>query len=222
MFSEDPILLPEIVDQIVLVTVHPASEREDEELQRRRHSLRLLGRLDQHRPSLGRFFAPYEVNVSKALLSAEADLADDPQAPPDRTVDDDWLFRWRDAASVVSSEELQTLWGRVLAGEIKSPGSFSLRTLEFLKHISHEEALQIAKLAPFVLSYGHIFNDRKLLDSEGITFSFLLDLQNLGVTCGVDSNGLLLQAPSENPDKFKSVLVSHDRALVVTHEDASK
>ena len=50
---------PEIVDQIVLVTVHPASEREDEELQRRRHSLRLLGRLDQHRPSLGRFFAPY-------------------------------------------------------------------------------------------------------------------------------------------------------------------
>ena len=59
VFSEDPILLPEIVDQIVLVTVHPASEREDEELQRRRHSLRLLGRLDQHRPSLGRFFAPY-------------------------------------------------------------------------------------------------------------------------------------------------------------------
>ena len=56
VFSEDPILLPEIVDQIVLVTVHPASEREDEELQRRRHSLRLLGRLDQHRPNLGRFF----------------------------------------------------------------------------------------------------------------------------------------------------------------------
>ena len=64
VFSEDPILLPEIVDQIVLVTVHPASEREDEELQRRRHSLRLLGRLDQHRPSLGRFFAPYAVQLS--------------------------------------------------------------------------------------------------------------------------------------------------------------
>ena len=64
VFSEDPILLPEIVDQIVLVTVHPASEREDEELQRRRHSLRLLGRLDQHRPSLGRFFAPYGIIVS--------------------------------------------------------------------------------------------------------------------------------------------------------------
>ena len=68
VFSEDPILLPEIVDQIVLVTVHPASEREDEELQRRRHSLRLLGRLDQHRPSLGRFFAPYAVDDATTAL----------------------------------------------------------------------------------------------------------------------------------------------------------
>ena len=68
MFSEDPILLPEIVDQIVLVTVHPASEREDEELQRRRHSLRLLGRLDQHRPSLGRFFAPYALQVQTLFI----------------------------------------------------------------------------------------------------------------------------------------------------------
>ena len=73
VFSEDPILLPEIVDQIVLVTVHPASEREDEELQRRRHSLRLLGRLDQHRPSLGRFFAPYGIRVIVENLDPNLD-----------------------------------------------------------------------------------------------------------------------------------------------------
>ena len=79
MFSEDPILLPEIVDQIVLVTVHPGSEREDEELQRRRHSLRLLGRLDQHRPSLGRFFAPYALRRiftrQQATLTQEAEAS---------------------------------------------------------------------------------------------------------------------------------------------------
>ena len=81
MFSEDPILLPEIVDQIVLVTVHPASEREDEELQRRRHSLRLLGRLDQHRPSLGRFFAPYVVAVYETATARGATVV----IPPART-----------------------------------------------------------------------------------------------------------------------------------------
>ena len=75
VFSEDPILLPEIVDQIVLVTVHPASEREDEELQRRRHSLRLLGRLDQHRPSLGRFFAPYANSLLRQYFPRRTDLS---------------------------------------------------------------------------------------------------------------------------------------------------
>ena len=59
VLPKNPILFTQIVDQIVLVAVHPASERENEELQRRRHGLRLLGRLDQHRPDLGRLNAPY-------------------------------------------------------------------------------------------------------------------------------------------------------------------
>ena len=164
-----------------------------------------------------------EVNVSKAFLRAEAELEEDPQTPPDRTVNEDWLFRWRDAAGTVSSEELQTLWGRVLAGEIKSPGSFSLRTLEFLKNISHEEALKIAKLAPFVLDNGCIFkSDEELLDSEGITFGFLLDLQNLGITCGVDTAGLSRTTISNDQNGSNELIISHDRVLVVTNEDASK
>ena len=163
-----------------------------------------------------------EVNVRKALLMAETELEDDPQTPPDRTVDEDWLFRWRDSACMVSSEELQSLWGRVLAGEIKSPGSFSLRTLEFLKNISHEEALSIAKLAPFVLGNQCIFKNEKILDSEGIDFGFLLGLQNLGITCGVDAGALSRTTSSNKPNKFNELLISHDRVLVVTREDSSK
>ena len=163
-----------------------------------------------------------EVNVSKALLMAEAELEDDPQAPPDRTVDEDWLFRWRDSVCMVSSDELRSIWGRVLAGEIKSPGSFSLRTLEFLKNISQEEALSIAKLAPFVLRNQCIFKNEKILDSEGINFGFLLGLQNLGITCGVDAGALSRTTSSNKPNKFSELLISHDRVLVVTREDSSK
>ncbi len=43
LLSEDPILLTEIVDQILLVTVQPASGDGDEELQRRGHPVTLLG-----------------------------------------------------------------------------------------------------------------------------------------------------------------------------------
>ena len=175
-----------------------------------------------HRNQLAQYIRR-EVNVSKALLEAEAELGNDPQPPPERRVDDDWLFRWRDAASMVSSEELQTLWGRVLAGEIKSPGSCSLRTLEFLKNLSRYEALQIAKVSRFVINNDAIFpGNESVLESEGITFMFLQHLQDLGIVAGHEARGLGYEAESSRADKFQHYLISHDRLLLVTHEDASK
>ena len=154
-----------------------------------------------------------EVNVRRALLHAEAELEGDAQAPPDRTVDDDWLFRWRNSASKVSSEKLQTLWGRVLAGEVKSPGSFSLRVMEFLKTLSQEEARWIEKLAPFVIDGSFVFSgSQDLLESEGISFVHLVELQDLGIITQA-SKGLRTSIPIPKSGRG---LLSHNRVLVVT------
>ena len=65
LLPEDPILLPEIIDHVFLVAVHPASGREYEEAQSVGHSLRLLGEqplaptLFRRFANLGRFVAPY-------------------------------------------------------------------------------------------------------------------------------------------------------------------
>ncbi len=124
---------------------------------------------------------------------------------------------------MVSSEELQTLWGRALAGEIKSPGCCSLRTLEFLKNLSHKEALQIARVAPFVIDHRIIFRgDQQMLDSKGITFSFLLELQDLGIVSGVDAVGVSFQMRSKRTEKFEELLVAYNRVLIVTHKDPSQ
>ena len=110
VFSEDPILLPEIVDQIVVVTVHPASEREDEELQRRRHSLRLLGRLDQHRPSLGRFFAPYgKKKAQEALVDVFSDHQQRREASRDAEIQE---LRAQVGELVIEKEFLSKAFGR--------------------------------------------------------------------------------------------------------------
>ena len=164
-----------------------------------------------------------EVNIAKALLGAEADLEDDPQEPPDRRVDEDWLLRWRDSASTVSAAELQDLWGRVLAGEVKSPGTFSLRTLEFLKNLSKEEARRIATLAPFVVDNAFVFKgDSSLLESEGITLSFLLSLQDLGIIAPGATGPSTLTLKSASPNEFMLGLVAYTRVLVVTHQDPHK
>ena len=38
-------------------------------------------------------------------------------------VDEEWLDRFMDSAKFVSSEEMQLIWGKVLAGEFENPGS---------------------------------------------------------------------------------------------------
>lgn len=164
-----------------------------------------------------------EVNVAKAISHAEAELKEDTQTPPDHNMDDDWLYRWRDYAGLVSSEELQSLWGRLLAGELKSPGSFSFRTLDFIRNLSPDEAKRIARLSRFVITSFIARSQENLLKEEGIPFSELMRLQDLGVISGVEALGLNMQLTSMQPaEHFIRVLISHGHALVVTHDDPNK
>lgn len=159
------------------------------------------------------------VNTTKAVLHAEAAALEngeqaEGEPSPDREVDADWLYRWRDSASTVSNETLQALWGRALAGEVKSPGTFSLRTLEFLKNLSQKEAQMIARLGPFVIDDG---------SSEGWVHrgavppgikqgDDLMGLDDLGVISFsfIQDTTAILQIPLKG-----RALTSHDRLLIV-------
>lgn len=160
-----------------------------------------------------------EANVTRALLQAEEALESDPQVPPDAKVNDDWLYRWRDSASQVSTEELQNLWGRLLAGEVKAPGTYSLRTLEFLRNLSQQEAEAVSKLSQFVIE-GVIFrNASELLDSKGVNFSFLLYMQQLGIVAGVEAIGLTVSWKSLDKSKFLLTLKCNSVVLVTTADN---
>lgn len=164
-----------------------------------------------------------EVNVAKAIAQAEMELKDDPLEAPTRSIDDDWLFRWRDYAGAVSSEQLQSLWGKLLAGELKSPGSNSLRALEFLKNLSPDDATDIARLACFVVAGVIVVRSQQaILDIERVPLGFLLNMQELGVMSGVGAAPLGLTFASDEPSRFIQVLRSHGRALVATHKNPDK
>ena len=163
-----------------------------------------------------------EANVTRALLHAEDVLSNEPQPAPEEKVDDDWLFRWRDSAAQVSAEELQNLWGRVLAGEVKAPGSYSLRTLEFLKNLSQQEAEAIAKLSQFVIGGVIYRGNDNALDKYDISFSFLLNMQQLGVISGVEAIGMSTTWKSLDPSRFVQSLISNSLVLIATADDPKK
>jgi hypothetical protein len=163
-----------------------------------------------------------EINTSKAIIYAEETLSGDAQIPPNRSIDDDWLFTWRDNAGKVSTENLQQLWGKVLAGEVKSPGSYSLRTLEFLRGLSKEEAEQISKVATFVVEDRIVRSLKQYLEEQGISFGILLAMRELGLLLGVEATGLKTSYKSSVTERFVRGLRSNGKVLVVKHEDPNK
>lgn len=163
-----------------------------------------------------------EINASKAIIYAEEVLSNDPQTPPERSIDDDWLFTWRDYAGGVSTEDLQQLWGKVLAGEVKSPGSYSLRTLEFLRGLSKDEAEHISSLASFVIEGRIVRSLKPFLDEHGVTFNLLLAMQELGLLSGVEALGLTTSYKSLASERFVRALRSNGKVLVVENDDPSK
>lgn len=162
-----------------------------------------------------------EVNVARALIQAAAQLAGDDTPPPDEKPDEDWLFRWRDAAASVSSESLQQLWGRVLAGEFKSPGSTSLRTVDFLRNISTAEAEEIETFAPFVLE-DNVIRDEELWAVVGLPLGRLLAMQELGLLSGVATDINNVWRMTEDEHRFSLLLAAGSLGLRVSHDDRLK
>jgi hypothetical protein len=163
-----------------------------------------------------------EINVSKAVIFAEEVLESDAQDPPERSIDDDWLHTWRDYAGKVSNEDLQRLWGSVLAGEVKSPGLHSIRTLDFLRLLSKAEAEQISKLAAFVVEGVIVQTGGNYLEEHGMSFNQILRLQELGVVSGVEAAGITRSYRSRTAGKYTLALRCHNKALIVEHEDAER
>lgn len=71
--------------------------------------------------------------------------------------DFDWLMRFFDAVGNITSEELQQLWGKVLANEISSPKSCTLRTLDMVRNMTPEEAKTFSLLCRYVMRSGNTY-----------------------------------------------------------------
>lgn len=77
-----------------------------------------------------------------------------PGAVNDVPVDPDWSARFVTRAKEVSQEDMQALWGEVLAREVAGPGAFSLATLDVLADLTRKEAELFERLARWSLTGG--------------------------------------------------------------------
>ena len=116
------------------------------------------------------------VSTAGRILEAEKDVSNEPVNP-------DWATRFFDIVQDVSDDEMQLLWGQILAGEIKQPKSYSLRTLELLRNMTKEEAELFRKVAQFTLKQGDafLFSADGVLEKFGISYSAIAKLIEIGL-----------------------------------------
>lgn len=69
-----------------------------------------------------------------------------------KDLDPDWATAFYDSAKGSSDEEIQVLWGKILAGEIAHHGKFYKRTLSVLKNMESEEAKHFVELVPLLIA----------------------------------------------------------------------
>jgi hypothetical protein len=127
----------------------------------------------------------HQHNIEAAVSYAVEEL-DGEQEVASTPVEQDWVTQWGRFAQDVSSEEMRMLWGKILAGEVKKPGSFSPRTLQFLSLLTQKEALLFQRVCAFgwreangEISIVLIPGDNNI--PIGFTYSEIQLLSNIGL-----------------------------------------
>ena len=144
--------------------------------------------------------------ISKTYLQLENE-----ENVTNEPVNQDWLFKFFDNAGDISDENMQELWSKILAGEIKRPNTYTLRTLNTLRNITSIEANLFEKIVPFIFyEKGNPFltNKSELLEKYGVVFEELLRLEDCGL---IKLNGFV----SINFDEDENVLYTDIIILLI-------
>ena len=83
-------------------------------------------------------------NIEAVVRQAASELGDNDV--PNSETDHDWTARFFNYVQDVSSEDLQSLWAKVLAGQVERTGSTSIKTLDVLKNLNKTTAKLFGKL----------------------------------------------------------------------------
>ena len=114
-------------------------------------------------------------NVASVVEEAAEELRD--KEVSNHEPDHDWTARFFDCVQDVSSEDMQKLWARILAGEVESPGRTSLRTLDTLRNMTKRDAEVFKDICSLVIDDSFVFFDKLAQNRDPFVLKRLLQIQ---------------------------------------------
>ena len=125
-----------------------------------------------------------------SVIGLAAENLDDVQVQ-EHDVDHDWMAQYFRHIQEVTSEHMQHIWAKILAGEVEMPGRTSLHTLAILKKMSRQDAILFENSSRFVFDGCVVHNYAYNLTGGG-----LFELMHLEEIQGYPTMGEMLQLAS--------------------------
>jgi Protein of unknown function (DUF2806) len=141
---------------------------------------------DLQRRAMIRFLAEEakrQTNIEGITAKALPDVS--PDAKPEQ-MEDDWVANFFDKCRLISDDEMQSLWARILAGEANSPGAFSKRTVDLVATLDKADAVLFSQLCSFGVSLGQLTplvydSNHEIYTKHGIDFGVVSHLASIGL-----------------------------------------
>jgi len=80
----------------------------------------------------------------------------------------------------------------------------------------------VSLMARFVIEGAVVKNQDQYLETRGVNFNFLIEMQNLGIISGAESIGIIKTYRTVVSDKFIHPLRSNGKVILVESYDATK
>ena len=159
-------------------------------------------------------------NLERIIGTAYDILEAEQESVSSEPVDSDWINRFFGLVQDISNEEMQKLWARLLAGEVKRPNTFSLRTLDILRNMSQQEAILIQNATNDII----IYDDEYLIPEPNFFVPIYKNDTNYGDIMTLDECGLINStAVSSNiPIKNKETAIARNNNLILVASEQSR
>ena len=128
-------------------------------------------------------------------IAVQNEAAANVEETSNNNISDRWFHTFYEEASTVDEEEVREAFVRILAGEIRFPGSFSLRTLRAMSAMNRSTAQHFRRVASVSIrltSDGKHIMDARIpavggdlgqnsLQDEGLSYGVLIDMTENGL-----------------------------------------
>ncbi len=148
-------------------------------------------------------------NLEDVIQRADDILQTEPQPLPNQEeTDQGWIDECLDGAGKTYNDNLKDYWAKLLAGEIKNPGRYSKRAVNFMKTLSQKDAEKIRNMCQYVM-YSLDKNDAFILRHTDSLYTFA-DLSFLMELRLLNSSSFVVKKYKYNDEKGGDALFVHN------------